>query len=827
MVLSVVLLFLLRFGATRGRVPAAVRESSAQPSGAELEAEAPHAVEDPTDSATPVAARAELEATPLATGTQEDPSEDFDPGTLAGRIVSAGLGVADVELRLFPAALERRERHTPLAETKSDAEGRFRFRGLEPHARHALHAQHPDFLPKDATLFPGHAEELELERAATVGGTVRSAANGQPLAGVEVAIERWHFGPAGMNERVSSSSDAEGRWRLPWARPGIERFSVLRSGFAPERREFQVVAEGGDGYEILLGDASALTLELVALESGAVLAETFVLYDNVRVRTDAKGLLNVPPAQPGREDGLQLTLALPEGCSTQVRRNPAPLGLVRVPLSAGGSVRGRVLDAAGAPVSGALVRVSGGGRPPSTFKLPEGTWINPGRNPTTRSGADGSFTLVGQPPREGLVELRAGHPEHPPGRSEPFEFAQLGQTVEHDITLRRGGRVAGTIRLDGAPASALVHWEGSDGNGGWTRANDRGDYRIAGVPAGEVSLRPRLEGEDEDFARPEDTSVWVEEDQEVTADFELGSRRTFIRGRVIDAAGAPVAEAEVEAWPSDEDEWDLEEQPRAECDAEGRFELAVPDLPGLVLDLSAHSGPRRASAHAVQANGPEVELVLPALSTLALRVVDALRHEPVQGFQLYWRDSAEGEFERLEQGGRRLSSGPDGTFLAELPAGRLDLAVSARNQGFLPARRDGIELLPERDGQGPALEIELEVGVELELALPLANSEALRQLQRGRVSLASAQQWAERERGGEFFQQEVHNAQTLRPDANGVVRLKAMPSGHYQFRGTPKGFVFRPAEFELPPVAALRLTIALEPKQDGEPKQPKQGERGD
>ncbi len=826
--LSAALLVLLRSGSERGRGSHPDQEGSVARAAGELALTPTVPARRPGNDESPTPTRAALEATPTdALGAEAAPTHEFDPGALFGRVQCAGRGLGEVELRVFPGALERRERRTPLAQATSDSEGRFRIPGLQPHARYVVHAQHPDFLPMDATLFPGHAEELELEPAARVGGSVRSATSGAPLAGVEVAFERWHFGPAGMEERVSALSDPAGRWSLPWADPGMERFSVLRPGFTPERREFQVLPEGGDGYEILLADTHAFTLELFALESGATLADTTVLCDGVSVHTDAKGRLNVPALSAAhRDEGLRLTLALPEGCTTQLRM-PAPAALVRVPLLVGGSVRGRVLDAAGAPVGGAQVRMWGSNRPPASIRLPEGVWINPGRNPS-RSGADGTFTLAAQPPRDGPVALRAFHPEHPPGRSEPFAFAELGLALEHDVTLERGGTIRGTVRLDGEPESVRVFWEGTETNG-WTRSNDRGDYRIPDAPAGEVSLRARLEDESDDLTRPEDTRVWVEEGGTVTADFELSSRGALLRGRVLDADGAPVAGAEIEAWPIDGDEeaWGFEEIPTTESDAEGRFELVVPDQPGLALDLFARSGARRAVARAVRPGGAAVELVLPAVATLALRVVDALRREPVQGFQLYWRASDEGEFERLAQGGRRFSPGPDGTFLAELPAGRLDLAIGARSQGFAPAQREGIELSPAREGGAAAeLALELELGAELELVLELPpDGEARRHVQRGRVLLASAEQWAGRERGGEFYQQEVKNPQTLRPDANGVARMRAMPSGRYRFRGAPKGYAFRPAEFELPAVAHHRLTVVLEP--EDRPGQAKPGGPGD
>jgi hypothetical protein len=761
--------------------------------------------------------RTALATTPLAV---EAPAEEgFDPGAVVGRVVCAGEPVPDVELFLFDGALERRERRTPLAEAKSDEHGRFRMPGLDPHVRYTVQAQHPDFLPEDEAFFAGHDEELELERSATVSGTVRSRASGQPIPGIEVALERWNFAPGGMRARVSAPSDAEGRWQLPWAKPGIEKFEVLRAGSLPEVHEFQVGLEGSDGYTIVLEEAQALTLELYSLESGMLLTDTELDYDESHVRTDSHGRLTVPLSASSSDSTVKISLALEGGCLTQGRVEPEALRasaatVLRLPLARGGTVHGRVLDAEDQPVSGALLRMSGGGRAPPGLVLPSGFWLNPWRG-TPRSGPDGTFELRGLPPREGQVEVRASHPDHPSGRSEPFAFARLGQSVEVEIRLERGATIAGHVFLDGEPAGLRVAWNGEHA-GGWTRANDRGEYRIRGVPRGEVRLGARLDEEDDDIERPEDVVLFVDEGADLACDLELLARLARIRGRVIDTLGEPVAEADVVAILHAGEEEGREEEPRAESGADGRFELAVPDTVGLVFDVLAERGPRRSEPVTAKVGEPDLELVMPALASASVRVVDALHHAPVEGFQLFWRDSAEGSYERLVQGGRSFASGPDGTFLAELPAGRLDLLVSARSQGYLPGRRESVHL---QSDSTPQVEFELEHGVVLELEIQPAPDapEGLKQLRRARTWIASAEQWAEHERGGSWFQREVKNAQVLQPDGNGLVRLEAMPSGRYRFYNEPKGLVLRPREFEVPSVAEHRATISLEPQRKKKP----------
>lgn len=815
--LSAVLLWMLRSGADGARGRSA--RSDAAPSE-----EAAIAVPAPTPRAESQEARTGTAAETARTAVSAQPApppaepEAFDPGALTGRVLAMGVPLQGVELRAFPAELERAERRTPVSEGTSDAEGAFRLAGLVPHRRYALQLQHEDYLPSEETLFPGHAEELELRPATTVSGTVCLASGREPVADVEVSLERWNFGPDGLRPLVSATSDAEGRWRLPWAEPGIETFLVLRPGHLPERREFQVTAEGGEGYQILLGEGTPLELELYDLASGNVLADTEVLSDEVPVRTDVRGHLSV--STNGRDEQVRLSLELADGCLTQGRVDPAAVqGFLRVPLTRGCTVRGSVRDAQGAAIEGARLRMSGGGRLPAGFALPQGFWLSP-RGEQGRSGPDGTFVLDGLPPREGLVELRAQHPEHPPGRSEPFRLAELGSTVETEVVLESGASVSGTVRLDGEPAAVRLYWDGSHA-AGWTRSNDHGEYRITGIPAGEVSLRPRLDDEDEDLTRAEDQVLLLAKDEVAHLDFSLASHRARITGTVLDRNGKPVSGAEVSAsldGESDDDDEDavLFTDPIDTTDAAGHFELLVADRPGLDFDVVAESGPRRAEALGVRA-GAELELVFPALTTVVLRVLHAVTREPLPNFLLFWRESEGGRFERLRQGGRFLSPGPDGTFLAELPCGRLDLVVSARSLGLVAARRDDV---PLREGSTPHLDFLLEPGVELELVfeVPPDHPEILGLLRRARLSLASETQWAERAGGGGLFQEEVRSAQALRIDAEGVARLTGLASDDYRFLNPPRGFVLRPARFEVPPVALHRQKVHVEPPPPAKPR---------
>jgi hypothetical protein len=805
--LSALLLALLRSGSPRaGAGPAPVREPAPAPLGG-LASALPIQAGATPDERRP----AEVPALPAPSGG-DGAAAGFDPALLHGRVrARRGPVLPDARVLLFPGESQLREARRPLAEQTTDSEGCFRFPGREPHERYLVLVQHPDFLPRLERLVPGHAEELELEPALTIEGHVLAVESGAPLAGVELALERehWSEGPA---EFVRALSGADGAWQLPWAEPGIQEILVLRAGFLPERREFQVSAEEHTGYEILLGGEILAVIEVHSFESGATLSDTEILVNEQRLRTGPDGRLALALPPGGFPDeGYRLSLGAEGCCTTQGRLSLDEIvSPVRVPLARGTTVAGRVLDGSGAPVEGALLRVQGGGRG-ATPGMPRDFWLSAPRQPV-RSGADGRFELFGQPPREGNAHVRATHPDHPPAQSEPFSLAPQGGRSAVEIVFARGGTIAGTVTLDGEPASLRVSWSGPQG-GGSTRANDRGQYRLRGVASGEVRVGARLDDEDEEEPREEDQLLWIEEDAQLTCDLALRSNRTVIAGSVRDSQGAPLSGVELWAYAGeDDDEVDFEAS--AESEEDGSFELLVPDQAGLRFQVQAVSGPRQAWVEDVLPGARGVELVLPALGRLPLRVTDLLTREPVSGFLLYWRSGELGGFERLYQDGNRFSGGPDGVFVAELPAGTLDLAISARAQGYWPARIEGVELRAGEEAR--TLAVELERGVALELSFTAAPEEAgalLAELRRSRLALATEEDLRDREREGAYFQQEVRNAQAVRIDREGRGRVKALRPGRYRLFNGPRGLVFHPREIEVPHVERHEATVRVERNQ--------------
>jgi len=790
-------------GPRDGRGPAEV-EAAARPSAA---AEAPSTTEAP---AARTEERVALTGTAPSAALDASALETFAPDACYGRTLVAGEPAPGVELAFFLDTIGFGETRAPVATARSDEAGRFRLTGLLAHRGYAVALRGPLVVPKIDSAFPGEPLTFELEPAVPVTGVVQRASDGRALADVNVAVARAHWNGTRRVEFLEARTDAEGRFALAGVGEGLVTFHLARPGHLAERREFQVTAASATPFEILLEDANALEFLAVDLASGNPLVATELVGPAGPLRTDDAGHLFLPrPARP--EEGLRVSLAHPNDVQTEGRLSASGGPLARVPVAHGARVRGRVVDAAGAPVADALVRIVGGGRGSNVPGLPEGFRLSDPRR-TVHSDAEGRFEFPGCTPRGENVRVRATHPLHPQGESEPFALARLDQELEVEVRLEAGGALSGRVTLEGEPVALDVHWNDAE-NSGRTRSNARGEFRLEGLAPGELTLRARLDDEDEDVPRPEDRTLLVTAGETLAVELALTRSGATIEGRVLDAGGAPVPEAQLMAYIDDEEEGELE-TPYTQSARDGSFTLTLPAGVTRPFHVFASEGPRRIERRNVAPGTRGLELVLPELGRAPLRVEDALTRAPINGYSLYWRPSDEGRYERFSPRSARLSAGPDGVYLAELPLGRLDLVVCERSRGYVPCFREGVVVTREA---GAEVRFALESGVELELVL--AGAPELRNELR-RAFVESAEQAELSARGGDFYQQEIRSAQGLRPDGNGSVRLKGMPAGRYEVKGLARGLVLTPAAFELTSVASERLEFALSRRENRAPAQP-------
>ena len=612
-------------GTPPGRPPAAVAEVKSDRQG-RFSLEAPDAglwrVWVDAEGSVPLEARLEALVEDLELPVAElTPAVDVevrvrgDDGLLVGARVSA------VGQGLRPSFWGARR-----WQGRTDAEGRARI-PAESEGRLALGVFHPGYLPARRET-DGRAVGVRLERGRPRTIEVRDG-RGRPATGVVARVAEGLF--------AAGVTAAEGRLALAGPPPGKPplAFDLLGPPAAGRLLGLRLPSTAEESLEpprFELTPPISITGRVIDA-SREPLAGALVWVASrpeTLARTDPTGGVELLSASESR---LVLSAAAAGYLPATVRVTTSASGEPTVAdliLTPSAKLRGRTVDERGDPVAGVEIDVLARQSPRS---------IRYGRRRarfdrhTARSDGDGRFRIRSLVP-EMPYDLTATLPGHARSR-QSFVAPAARQIGEVEVVLRQGRRGEGLVvdtqdRPIAAASIVLERQEETDprrrflrdwlGTGPDHRAESdaEGRFRIPDLAAGRFQLTVRRSG----FAAAVVPGIEVPVG---AGGFDLGtvvlSPGADIEGRVVDADGQPLAEAEVFA-NSREDR--LAGAPaRAVSGADGRFVIADRRA-GAKVDLSAtRTGYLSATLSGVEApTGEPVVLTLRPATRVGGRVVD-------------------------------------------------------------------------------------------------------------------------------------------------------------------------------------------------------------
>lgn len=754
-------------------------------------------------------------AAPLATGApvaREPPSSRVAVGrwqrdAIFGRVLGpSGDVLAGAEVTL---PRERRGAHALTA-----ADGSFRFEACEPAVVHRLHVAARGCAPANFDVVPGCDLVLGLPRAVRLHGRVTQAAT--PREGVLLAAA---FGQPAVQLEVRT--DAVGDYTLaavPVAAHLVVNVVVPGGGL---QRFPLLVGTQDQQFDIDLGEMPVVDGEIFDADTGAAVGNASLCVDDGTLVThaDAAGRfrLPLPPV------GCTYVWAIAPGQAPTRCELAAPVAdgppLLQVGMRRGASLHGIVRDERGEPLAGVAVEVTCSessvrpgqrameGRRPMPIAAPPANVLPPGCSIAMRGPAvavtavDGTFLLAGLGCGPGaffahVTARAAGRADCTPAA---VPMAMPGGSGHVELQSAPAATLAGCVRQDGEGVRAQVElWLA--GVQRQVASNDRGEFGFAGLPAGSARVVATRDGAP--FVRAE-VDVVVPAGGAVVQDIALRGRIGRITGTVRDTRGTPIAGISLQA-----------SAPSVRglastggiTDARGAFTLLVPDdRQPYRVHVAAPVEPF--TRDDVVADGPPLELVLPATALVRIELVAAEPAATVAGCDFAWRHAAAARWHQTL--GEPIASTAHASLTAfemRLPVGALDLHIAPASgihqevvmpitvvAGDVPARVS----VPLRTL--PQLTIEV-VGNRALLA-----DHSLQLLRRDRDDGA----WRGPRRD---LEPEAH---AIEPDPAGAARVDHVRPGRYGWSSEPDDLVLTPTEFDVA-AAPAQQRVVVEVRARGE-----------
>ncbi|GEM_PF-3547553 len=281
---------------------------------------------------------------------------------------------------------------------------------------------------------------------------------------------------------------------------------------------------------------------------GTPIAGARVKIGEAKAMCDGHGLFSLPHPGAGVHEvavekaGFLFARKAGTCCESIRVDTPAKDALLTLRMHRPAGVRGTVVSA-GRPVEGASFR--------ARYRVARGL---------TRDVAELTVDVAGKSGRDGRFEL-AGLPA---GRLRIESVATTGAAVGTVIDLAPGATyapyvieiraVAGlagqVLSTEGAPVPGAIVGVGDTGGDWQATADGNGRFQIAGIAAGTWMLDVSASG----FTRHQEASVAFHPHSQLSRTFKLGPIRG-IAGRVVDPAGAGIANATVVIKRGDEEHW--------------------------------------------------------------------------------------------------------------------------------------------------------------------------------------------------------------------------------------------------------------------------------
>lgn len=348
---------------------------------------------------------------------------------------------------------------------------------------------------------------IRLGAGATVTGSLRSADGGAPLAGQIRLVPQSDNGRGGMSwwqigQAVAHPAGADGAFRAEGIAPGRYVVVAQAPGHLDLQRRDVLLTEGAEV------DLGALTLEKGLTIEGIVTDDRGQPVSGARVNcsphreqgqrpmpgftrpgsntTDADGAFRIDKLTPGSYD---LSARADGFAAASLDNVNAGTTQIRITMTPGLSIEGRVLLPSGKPAGGVFVNAQG---------------ENENRQ-GARTDAEGHFEITDLPVGVYRVTVSGGGfgfgPNGPTDR-EGFRDTSVdgvsAGTRDLLIRLEAGLSIRGVVVDEqGSPvANAFVFGSGPENPRSFARTDEQGAFDMSGLAPGKVRLQANAQGED-------------------------------------------------------------------------------------------------------------------------------------------------------------------------------------------------------------------------------------------------------------------------------------------------------------------------------------------